>query len=57
MIKRYMSASDLQVYVGEAKEKGWNGGIMFWQWSDVSVAYPRPNLVSAVYTHQSGRRR
>ncbi|XAO25541.1 hypothetical protein I312_104369 [Cryptococcus bacillisporus CA1280] len=30
----YMSASDLQVCVGEAKEKGWNGGIMFWQWSD-----------------------
>lgn len=35
--KRYMSASDLQVCVGEAKEKGWNAGIMFWQWSDVSV--------------------
>lgn len=32
-----MSASDLQVCVGEAKEKGWNAGIMFWQWSDVSV--------------------
>ncbi|KIY34695.1 hypothetical protein I305_02887 [Cryptococcus gattii E566] len=30
----YMSASDLQVCVGEAKEKGWNAGIMFWQWSD-----------------------
>lgn len=35
--KRYMSASDLQVCVGEAEEKGWNAGIMFWQWSDVSV--------------------
>lgn len=48
MMKRYMSASDLQVCVGEAEEKGWNAGIMFWQWGDVSVA-SRPNVVSAVY--------
>lgn len=46
MMKRYMSASDLQVCVGEAEEEGWRGGIMFWQWSDVSVAL-RPNVVSA----------
>lgn len=33
-IKSYMSASDLQQCVSEAKERGWNAGVMFWEWSE-----------------------
>lgn len=30
----YMSASDLHQCVSEAKERGWNAGVMFWEWSE-----------------------
>lgn len=33
-----MSASDLHQCVSEAKEKGWNAGVMFWEWSEVSAS-------------------
>lgn len=33
-IKSYMSASDLHQCVSEAKERGWNAGVMFWEWSE-----------------------
>ena len=28
----YMSASTLNSCVKQAKEKGWNGGVMYWEW-------------------------
>lgn len=37
----YMSASDLHQCVSEAKEKGWNAGVMFWEWSEVSASSSR----------------
>lgn len=36
-----MSASDLHQCVSEAKEKGWNAGVMFWEWSEVSASSSR----------------
>lgn len=39
--RSYMSASDLHQCVSEAKEKGWNAGVMFWEWSEVSASSSR----------------
>lgn len=33
---RYMSPEALSKCVRQAKEKGWNGGVMYWEWNSVS---------------------
>jgi hypothetical protein len=35
-VLRYMDPSTLSTCVEQAEAKGWNGGVMFWEWSDVS---------------------
>jgi hypothetical protein len=32
-----MSPQDLNVCVKQARNKGWNGGVMFWEWTTVSL--------------------
>ncbi|KAI9632985.1 glycoside hydrolase superfamily [Dioszegia hungarica] len=34
----YMSPQDLNVCVNQARGKGWNGGVMFWEWTTVSYS-------------------
>ncbi|WVO13809.1 hypothetical protein L204_101432 [Cryptococcus depauperatus] len=34
----YMSPSDLNECVNQAKQKGWNGGVMFWEWTHEAPA-------------------
>jgi hypothetical protein len=33
---RYMSPEALSQCVRQAEEKGWNGGVMYWEWNSVS---------------------
>lgn len=33
-----MSPQDLNVCVNQARGKGWNGGVMFWEWTTVSYS-------------------
>jgi hypothetical protein len=35
---RYIDAATLSKCASEAQTQGWNGGIMFWEWADVSQA-------------------
>lgn len=35
-----MSASTLAKCVSEAQAKGWDAGVMFWEWTDVSEQRP-----------------
>ena len=46
----YMSPSDLATCVAQAEASGWNGGVMFWEWTDVGCA------VSSRICLRSGRR-
>jgi hypothetical protein len=35
-MNRYMSPEALSECVRQAEEKGWNGGVMYWEWNSVS---------------------
>jgi hypothetical protein len=36
LTNRYMSPEALSECVRQAEEKGWNGGVMYWEWNSVS---------------------
>jgi len=36
LIDRYMAPEALSKCVRQAKQQGWNGGVMYWEWNSVS---------------------
>ena len=41
----YMSPSSLATCVKQGQNLGWNGGVMFWEWTSVCISLPSPAFI------------